>query len=114
MSDAEYDFTADENAQVGKVAFWAKVMSVAVGLGALETLATHVGLAAVHVAVAAAFWWAGGELQKVVDTEGDDIAHFLGAVDTLGHAFLARLLATAMAGVIATLWLAFYVLIGLA
>lgn len=108
-----HEFNSAANRRIGAASWWALALSALTLIGAAETAREHYGLALIYALVGLALLRAGLALRTVVTTEGHDIAHFLTAMDAVGHAFLARLLATAIASGIAALWLVYYVVAGL-
>ena len=109
-----YEFTDQENIVIGATANRAKwwgwislVCGVLLTLGALFSFTQSIGagLEALlqgipSVIVGAFFIKTAKSLQLVVDTQGDDVAHMMTAVQSLGAAFLVQLIVVGVAFVL--------------
>ena len=92
-----YEFNSEENAIFGRAALWTKALAVAALLQAAANLtkpghvvAQVVGLVLVLVLVGVLFK-ASRALSRVVDTEGNDVAHTLEALESWTVLFTVRL-----------------------
>ncbi len=101
----DYEFTSLENKTIGKAALWSKgvgiISLVNAGLQLLEigekgVLSVLITMA-IYVAIGVAFFKGGVAFQKVVDTEGSDIAHMMEALAKVSSAFMIRIVVTLIA-----------------
>ena len=101
----DYEFTSLENKTIGKAALWTKGVGIIsflnAGLQLLEigekSLLGIIITMAIYVAIGVAFFKGGVAFQKVVDTEGNDIAHMMEALTKVGSAFMIRIVITVIA-----------------
>lgn len=103
---AGYEFDSSEEGVIGDaarwVAIWAWFAMIAGAIVALTGVFTlpgglgEVAIGAVYLIIGFFFRGAGSSLKSVVETEGDDIAHLLSALDNVGSAFKIMVIVTAI------------------
>jgi hypothetical protein len=108
-----YEFNDTENAVVDKTASRAKlwgIISITLGVlqlgsscGALASpmMATNLPAGIVGIVVGISFLGVGNSLKAVVQTQGNDVAHMMQALEKMGGAFLVQIIC-AIAGFVLT------------
>lgn len=114
-----YEFNAAEDEVIAGMARWTRIFSwfallsgIVLAVGGLLTLPAgvlNVVGGSVYIFIGMWFQGAAKSLRNVVDTEGDDIAHLMSALENLRSAFMAMvvlvgigiLIATVVAGIVA-------------
>jgi uncharacterized membrane protein len=120
----QYEFTASQNATMGRAARWSSLLSwILMGSAAVLALAAILSgeaasigsliVAAVYFVIGLNFRGAARAMGHVVETTGNDIDHLMTALDELGSAlktmsilFLVGVVVFAVAVVVLTRWMA--------
>lgn len=90
-----YEFGQAENATIGAAALWARILGIVlIVIGTIGLLNCSLIDFALKLAVGIFFILGGNALATVVNTQGNDVAHMMTAMQKLGTAFKIRVIAT--------------------
>jgi len=95
--NGDYEFTASQNVVIGKAATWATALGIVMFVNAALSLLNFpngIIQAVISLFLGINFFRSGKAFKSVVDTQGNDVAHLLQALDRVGTAFQIRLIVT--------------------
>jgi hypothetical protein len=90
-----YEFTDPQNAVIAKTALGARVLSIILFISAALALVNGNIVNTIISGIVGMFFWKGADsFKSVVDTQGNDVAHMMQALDALTGAFKTRVIVT--------------------
>lgn len=99
-----YEFDAVQNATISSTSLWARILGIAlIIVGAASLINCNIIQFILNLVIGIYFLSGASSLGMVVNTQGNDIAHMMTAIEKLGTAFKIRVIFTIVAVVLVLL-----------
>ena len=111
----DYEFTPEQNVTIASTSLWARVLGIVMIVVGVASL-LNCNIIALIIDLIVGIYLLGGasSLSMVVNTQGNDIAHMVQAIDKLGSAFKTRVIVTLIALVLVIMLFAVVFVLALA